>query len=170
MSDAQHPPIRNGTSDAPRPPSPQPTLTGNETEPRARSIRHRTPAAALASAAPAPCRGTAGALAGVWLSSVQDGVPQPGRGPRWERGGRSQLRCLPAQSRQGREAAVLRAATTRLSERVWSVKSNKASRRSPGSVAACRPRPHHAPEATHYGASRSPELHVCYDLTLRDMK
>lgn len=37
-------------------------------------------------------------------------------------------------------------------------------------MAACRPQPHHTPEAAHYGASRSPELHVCYDLTLQDMK
>lgn len=95
---------------------------------------------------------------------------QPGRGPQWEWGGRSQLWCLPAQSRLEREAALLWAARTRLSERVWSVKSNKASWRTPGSVAACRPQPHHTPEAAHYGASRSPELHVCYDLTLQDMK
>jgi len=74
-------------------------------------------------------------------------------GPGTREGG---LGCGPCLRRAGGRGKLLRAARTRLSERVWSVKSNKASRRSPGSAAACRPRPHHAPEAAHYGAARSP--------------
>lgn len=119
---------------------------------------------------PPLCPGTRWGLQGLWQACH----PAPCRtgccSGAGDQGWRSQLWRPPAQSRQGREAALRPAARTRLSERVWSVKSNKASRRSPGSAAACRPRPHHAPEAAHYGGSRSPELHVCYDLTLRDMK
>lgn len=162
------------------PPSPQPALTGTETKPCAPSAAHCIPTAALASAAPTPCRwshpGSVGALAGMWLSSVRDrdAAARPGTAVGM---GREVSAVVPACTEQAgegssleREAALLWAARTRLSERVWSVKSNKASWRSPGSVAACRPQPHHTPEAAHYGASRSPELHVCYDLTLQDMK